>query len=303
VAVKQPARLDWEKAGGVAMAWLFFVAFVTYCAVRFRLRAFPAIVGSFLVASYGLAAVSIAAALPFFDGPRLWDSEFLAMDAMLGIDHLAFFRWLATMPWAMRTLQFFYFMTLPLIMLAPVLIAALGRYDRLHEFLWLFVWTLAAVTIVAAFVPARGLFSGLGLTQEMRDLLPSTAGDFHIAFIDRLIAGQIERYDMTSNPGATVFPSFHLCMAFILAWVFRGMPVLGAISTVIAGTIVVSIVPIGGHYVVDGIASVPIVMIAAAVYRVLAGANVDAVATRRAPTTNLRPTSLTLSGTSAPPRG
>jgi hypothetical protein len=253
-----PLDLDWRTAAMAASKWSLLAAFVVYCAVRMRLKAVAGIVGAWTIIVFSFAAVSLASALPFFMAPRLWDGAFLAWDRALGVDHAAFFVWLAGVPGAVAVLDALYFKTPHLTMAAPLVLVALGRYERLHEFLWLFAWTLGIVVTVAAFVPARGLFGSLALAPEVRALLPDAAGDFHLALVDHLISGRLKVYDIAANPGVTVFPSFHFCMAALVAWAFRDIRFLNVVAAAIAVLIVVSIIPIGGHYVVDGIASLPL---------------------------------------------
>jgi hypothetical protein len=266
--------LDWETAWPVALKWALLAAFVSYCAVRLRLRPLAGLVGAWTTILMAFAAVSLPSALPFFEAQRLWDPTFLVWDRALGIDHLALFANLAAWPAAVDALNAVYFKTPHLVMLTPVLLVALGRYDRLREFLWLFAWTLAAVTAIAAFFPAKGLLAGLDMTADARAMLPAGAGDYHLRLVDHLISGRARLYDITSNPGVIVFPSFHFCMAALLARAFRGIRILGPSSAILAALIVVSIVPIGGHYVVDGLASIPILVAAAAIHRRLAVARI-----------------------------
>jgi hypothetical protein len=260
-------QLKWDVALMVAANWLLLVACTIYCAIRPGLRLLASISGSFLALLFTLAAVSLPSVLPLVLPERLWDVELRAWDAALGIDHVAFLRWLTGLPVALKVLEVFYFSTMPLMVLTPLVLMAYRRYDRLHEVLWLYVWTLAAVVAIAAFFPARGMFSGLPLPADIRALLPAAAGDYHLRLVEPLISGEATVFDIASNPGSIVFPSFHLCMAAILALAFRGIRYFNVAGIVAAVLIAVSIVPIGGHYVVDGLASIPVLAAVFAIYR------------------------------------
>jgi hypothetical protein len=264
-----PFGLDWWKAGLMALNWAVLAGYVLFCARSSRSRTLTAIIASITIITFGLAAVSLPTSLPFFGVTRLWDDVFLSWDHAIGINHTAMLSWFASNATITNILHFLYFSTAIMVIGAAVTLIALRRHDRLHELLWLFVWTLAAVTVIAAFVPAKGLFSGLGLNEELRSALPPQSGDYHLVFVERLISGLPQTLDIAANPGVVVFPSFHFCMAFLLAWAFRGIRHLAFPSTCISALIMISIVPIGGHYVVDALASFPVLLAMLAAHRAL----------------------------------
>jgi membrane-associated phospholipid phosphatase len=54
--------------------------------------------------------------------------------------------------------------------------------------------------------------------------------------------------------GVVNFPSFHCCMALLTAYVYRGMARISGFVYAFSGLVIVSCVPIGGHYLSDIVA-------------------------------------------------
>jgi membrane-associated phospholipid phosphatase len=51
--------------------------------------------------------------------------------------------------------------------------------------------------------------------------------------------------------GVITFPSFHVGCALVLAQAWHGFRIIGLLAKLLAGIIIFSCVPIGGHYLVD----------------------------------------------------
>jgi membrane-associated phospholipid phosphatase len=246
-------QLSLETSGllNLVLTWLLLTAMSLSLAAASPMRPLPALIGSFCIILFGFVGVSLPSALGFVGARHLWDAEFLAIDQALGIDHAAFIQWAAANPLVAETLRFFYFKTALALFAVPGALVLLGRYDRLRELLQVFLLTITSIVAIAAFFPARGLFSAITLPAETLAMLPPQAGVFHLALVETLLAGGPVVYDVSANPGIIVFPSFHCCMALMIAYAFRGVSLLGAAASLWAAVVIVSTVPIGGHYVID----------------------------------------------------
>jgi hypothetical protein len=125
----------------------------------------------------------------------------------------------------------------------------LGR----HHVAWrmVLIWTLSLimVSLIAFAAPALGCFSQLSAGDVAH--LPRGAGRYAMRAFNEF------RYD--TNPvlsfnrisGVVTFPSFHTVCAILVAQAWRGTRVAGPLATLLAGAIIFSCVPIGGHYLVD----------------------------------------------------
>jgi membrane-associated phospholipid phosphatase len=156
----------------------------------------------------------------------------MADDALMHWDHSLGFDWLAYAKMRVRSLEVFY----------------------------LVIATALICIIIAAGFPARATMDLLG-DEELRarlSLLGDNVGAIHVQQMMEL-RGTAPIYLSPDNlQGLVSFPSFHTCMALIIAWCSRGRWYTLLIGSLIAITIIAGTPVFGGHYLVDVIGGVAV---------------------------------------------
>lgn len=179
------------------------------------------------------------------------DDRLMAWDVALGFDWLAYSKWLTASP-LLNEILFFAYNQITfsgLAALAVILIVLNDRRRELEIIYLVVVTAIVCITMATAF-PAKATMALLG-DQELLARLQIGTGVLHV---DQLLALRgngpvfLRPDDMQ---GLVSFPSFHTCMALIIAWCSRGRWYTIAIGTVIGAAIVAGTPIFGGHYLVD----------------------------------------------------
>lgn len=191
----------------------------------------------------------------------LVDPWLSSADAALGVSVKASAAWLHDHPAINRVLTQAYFSLLFQLALIAPLLAAMGRRDRLHEYLFHFhVCTLITVACLALW-PAAGVFQ----YEQFTATLPE--GRF-IEHFQMARAGTLPTLVIGQMEGMVSFPSFHLAGAWMITWALRGTwlfwPVAALNVLLTLGTFAT-----GAHYVVDGFGTAAMVLVSLALWRSL----------------------------------
>jgi hypothetical protein len=208
-----------------------------------------------------LAIVGLTAGFP------LEDALLMAWSHAVGIDHRAILEWLAARPLLGAILSKAYLLSVPTMFLAPVVLAVTGQFERLKTFVWLYVVLLTACVVISIVVPAKGFAVYEAQPPELMARLPPGASVFYAKISEAYRSGALRTIDPSFLEGVVVFPSFHTIMAVLAIYAFWRTRVLWLLSLGINAIVLMSVVPIGGHYVWD----------------VIGGALMFAVAVRLAP--------------------
>jgi hypothetical protein len=155
------------------------------------------------------------------------------------------------MPWLKLALSIAYATTLPQIAIVVVILALVGRLERLSHFMLAFciaaLLTVAFWTIFpsfgafAYFWQADPTFSDRGLLVDApyaRELFELRAGAIDTLSIDELI-------------GLIAFPSFHTAIAVLATYYLWPVRFAGVAALVLNVLVVLSVPIDGGHHVVD----------------------------------------------------
>lgn len=113
-------------------------------------------------------------------------------------------------------------------------------------------WLLAPMLCVVAlpFAPALGGYLNYATSQaDYPYVLVGAAWDFE-PLISAIRSGELRHLGANPIVGVVTFPSFHAAGAVILGWCGRKAPG-GAIVVGLNGAMLVSTIPIGGHYLID----------------------------------------------------
>ena len=190
---------------------------------------------------------------PMFNFPMI-DPELAAADRWMGVTSFDAIRWIIAMPFAPKLLYAIYFPSVILLYLTAFVIACLGRAERLWELCSAYGFCLAVATVCSLLLPASGAFEYLGLEQILGPQLPPGSGVYHLEVLHALHSTT----HLTLNPfalhGLVTFPSFHTAMALMTAAAWRDDRYLRWPMFLWNGLVIVSTIPIGGHYLIDLIA-------------------------------------------------
>ena len=205
-------------------------------------------------AAYLIPFTVLAAILSYvgtsLDRPLL-DAQFARADAALGLDWMAVLAFSDGHPAVGTVLRIAYHSSMLQMVSVFIILAGTRQLDRLAGFLALFTAT-GIITILASIVfPAAGAFVFHNPPAELRDVVGQAAGIWHLEHFEALRSGAMRTIRLNAIEGLITFPSFHTALAIITTWAFwrtryLALPVLG-----ISVLVIVSTVPVGGHYFVD----------------------------------------------------
>lgn len=210
-----------------------------YICAALGLMAFVAYVDAWL------AIVGLAAGFP------LEDARLMAWSDAIGIDHRAILEALARHPFVGAVLSKAYLLSVPMMFLAPVVLAVTGQFERLRTFVWLYVILLTACVVISIVVPAKGFAVYEAPPAELMARLPPGASVFYAKISEAYRSGALRTIDPAFLEGVVVFPSFHTIMALLAIYAFWRTRVLWLPSLAVNAIVLISVVPIGGHYVWD----------------------------------------------------
>ena len=182
------------------------------------------------------------------------DSAFARLDSALGFDWQYWLGQTNSHPALGKILIWSYESFVPQMFAITALFSMTGRTRELWDFMVLVTLTCLAAIIVSAIVPAIGPYGYYNPDPysfaALDQMLPGV-GRFHLANVTAVHSGQLPVLDVMGNHGLVTFPSYHAVLAFALAYVVRRDTWLFVPSLVLNGLMLVSTVPVGGHYLVD----------------------------------------------------
>lgn len=176
--------------------------------------------------------------------PRpLFDASLARLDHALGYDWARWRHIVLTTPWLRWPLWLAYFSLLPQILLGIVALPLMNRSGRGVELFLLSALTLLPTAVIAGIWPALG---PLALAEPanavyLPDLLALRGpGPWHFA--------------LATLQGIITMPSYHTVLALLFVNAFRGTGGIGRAVLGLNLVMLLSISPIGGHYLVDMLA-------------------------------------------------
>ncbi len=184
--------------------------------------------------------------------------DFLAhLDRLLGFDWLAVFGFVQAHQFVAHILSISYASLLPEAFVLGILFAWTRRRDRVLELFWLALLSSLIACGLSGGIPALGAFQHYGLPAKAH----------HLHDLDVLRSGVGLRFSMPDMQGIMTFPSYHATLALVMVYVVRGMKIVGPAVLLWNLLMVVATVPIGGHYLVDVIGGVGVLLLSIAAYR------------------------------------
>ncbi len=230
----------WIPAGAVGLLLAIAAAY------RRRSRALSTKAGSgglwiaFAVAGCVLTYLAATCSRP------LQDAALTDMDRALGFDWLTLYDAMLAHPALHRTLALAYASLAPQITLSVLLLPA----RRNHEMVVLATLALLPTVAVSLLWPALGPFTAHAVTATyLPDLLA-------------LRGSGPWRFDAPALEGIVTMPAYHATLAVLFAYGWRGMGMLTGIAVALNAVMLLSVPPVGGHYLVDVLAGAVIALLA-----------------------------------------
>jgi hypothetical protein len=184
-------------------------------------------------------------ALPLVDAPLA------AADAALGIDVVAMVGSVARVPHLPLFLGIVYLSSIPLVIVSALALAMRGRAERVWELCAAFSFCMVVATLCSVLMPAVGPFEFLAMPADYRAQLPDGSGVYHLKALHELRGATQFTLDPFKLQGLVTFPSFHAAMAVMTMAAWRDDRRMRWPMVAWNGLVLVSTIPIGGHYLVD----------------------------------------------------
>jgi hypothetical protein len=275
--------------GGLAViAAMTGVPFVVYRNFRNEQRvayAFGAL-GLIMGVSYVnacLALVSMASPIP------LQDPWLMRSSAAIGFDYRALLEWIAERPPLGKLLELAYLSSGPMTFVAPLILAWTRQDRRLRRFVTLYALLLTLCVSISILLPSEGYALYAPLPPELVQRLPPGAATFYGGVAEAYRSGTLRVLDPSHFDGVVVFPSFHTAMALLTAYALWKTPVLRVAAAALCGAVLLSVVPIGGHYIWDVVAAVVLFAVALPIVQHCESRSLaDLSSRRRAPSSALQ---------------
>jgi hypothetical protein len=166
--------------------------------------------------------------------------------ALTNIDHAIGFDWLvwrnAALAWPAlhQVLLLAYAGLMPQILLSIMFFPAIGRSERGSELFLFAMLTLLPTALISALCPALGPFATFG---------GDDAG--YLPHLLALRAGGPWQFNLLTMQGIITMPSYHAVLAVLFTHAYRNTGMIGWGIAGLNGLMLLSIAPIGGHYIVD----------------------------------------------------
>ena len=181
----------------------------------------------------------------------LIDNALAKSDRSLGIDLPATISWFAAHPALSTLLGLAYDSSFLQLLGLVVLLSCLRRMDKLWELAFVCSLTIVASTTISIFWPAIGAFAYFDYPTDILEKLPTDAGTYHLAKFEYYRNAAAPVLSFNSLQGVVTFPSFHCCLALMTIFAVVGTGWLFRIVAAWNVLVMISTLPIGGHYVTD----------------------------------------------------
>ena len=196
----------------------------------------------------------------------LIDAFLSRADHALGLDTPALVLTFVGHPILNEALSLAYLSAVPIMFVTAVWFAVRGQTERVWEIGWGFSVCILLCAIISIHYPAIGNFAYANLEGVPGRGLPAGSGTYHLVAFRSLHEGTEPILDLRQMGGLVTFPSFHVIMPLIVVWAFRGCAKAVWAASIWGIAVVVSTIPIGGHYVIDLAGGVLLWLGTAAIY-------------------------------------
>jgi membrane-associated phospholipid phosphatase len=205
---------------------------------------------SFVVTAAVLSYLAASCAFP------LQDATMERWDQAIGFDWSAWRDTLLERATLNRLLVVVYNSLLSQFLLAIIYFCKRDRFARIEELFLLMCATLVPTVLISAIWPTLGPFA-----------THSGGDDGIVQDLMTMRAGGPWQFSLVAMKGIIQMPSYHTALAVLFTYAFRGTALLGYVIAALNTVMLLSIPPIGGHYLVDMLAGGALAIIAIAIWR------------------------------------
>ena len=186
----------------------------------------------------------------------LIDADLASIDEAFGVNTSVLVGWVASHPVPAFLLNVAYKSTAPLVLAAVLALACMHQEKSMWELCLAFSGAGTSCILISAMAPAVGAFVHYKISPDTLALLPKDSGVYHLPIFTEYRSGTSGAIELEHMSGVVTFPSFHAAMAFMIGHAFRGLRWISGPVWFWSGIMVISAIPIGGHYAVDLVAGV-----------------------------------------------
>ncbi|MDA9434295.1 phosphatase PAP2 family protein [Bradyrhizobium sp. CCBAU 51627] len=179
------------------------------------------------------------------------DDTLTRADQYLGFDTPSMIAWFADHPVCSEILKLAYASSFVQLFGLVVLLSLLRRFDKLWELVFVCSFTIVASTTFSVFWPAIGAFAHYDYAAGIHERLPMGAGLYHLSKLDYFRNAALPVVSFANLHGVVTFPSFHCCLALMTVFAATGTRWLFWTLVALNVPVLISTLPIGGHYVID----------------------------------------------------
>jgi len=257
----------WTRSVGIrvvpdplALAGIALIAGINlvYATVRPRPR-IAAAAASVLQLAVFTSAGAVLSYLTVTSRYPLIDRHLAAVDAAIGVNWVALFHWVHDHPVVFRVFELAYNSMMIQVGVLLVVLNALGRLDRVREFVWLFVLSLLIIIPISWLLPAEGAWAYYGVSH--------LTNAYYLPDFFALREEKMPEIVMARITGVIQFPSFHAALGLILIYAYRGVRYLFPISCLLNICMIASTAVSGGHHIADILAGLAVVPLTILIFR------------------------------------
>lgn len=250
--------------GWSAGACIFMLALSVIYLRRSRaiadMTAATALWGALMSTGVVLSYLAASCALP------LQDEMMERLDRVVGFDWLVWHDAMLSHPILSWLLSIAYYSLQPQAAFSIIYFVVSGRTGRIRELLLLSGATLAASVLISAMWPTLGPCAAKG--PSVGPCAANGGGNIpYLRDVLALRAGGPWHFELLAMEGIITMPSYHTAMAVLLTYAFRRTGLVGYGITTLNLVMLLSIPPIGGHYLVDVFAGGALALGAIVVWR------------------------------------
>jgi len=184
----------------------------------------------------------------------LQDATLVSIDEAVGSEWRALVDAMMRQPALIALLNYAYAsLSYQIVLLLPVLFLT-GHGRTGSQFVLAWSLTLAATVAIFPFVPALGGYLHFHLEPKDYPEVRILAAWLFAAPFHALRDGSLTVVELSNLDGIITFPSFHAAVAVLLAWASKGVPLLRWPMLALNLLMLISTVPVGGHYLIDVVA-------------------------------------------------
>jgi membrane-associated phospholipid phosphatase len=213
-----------------------------------------AIAGGLTAVLWGGIAAGVGALAALRTNAPLIDDQLAHADLAPGLNTEALVAWVAGHQWLGSMLDVAYLSAVPLVVVLICLLPWLHREARMWQICFVFVGAAEFCALFTAGTPAVGAIVHYDVSSNILTALPEGAGRFYLHTFEAYRSGYLDRIDIRHMEGVVTFPSFHAVMALMIGYALNDVRRLSIVAWVWSGLIMISTIPIGGHYAVDLVA-------------------------------------------------